>query len=179
MHFARRCLQRRPGIEVVIGRIPYAAWKIFAPFHYMSANLNKSARCFGLWANGRIAAFCGVLHRPHPKVHNLRGISRIVTLPDWQGIGLAFVLADILGAAYRALGFRFRNYPAHPAFVRAHRPEKWILCKKAGRFSAPNRANQGAGVESERNVGGRPCAVFEFIGQPMDRMIAERLLCLG
>lgn len=52
MRFQRRSVQRRPDIDVVVGRVPYSAWRLFAPFHYMSVSLNKSARCFGLWANG-------------------------------------------------------------------------------------------------------------------------------
>jgi len=42
-------------------------------------------------------------------------MSRLVTLPDYQGLGLAFALADRRGAAYKALGRQFHAYPAHPA----------------------------------------------------------------
>lgn len=164
---ARRGLQRsRPGIDVEIGRVGYEAWRLFAPFHYLSADLNKSARCYGLFANGTLAAFAGVLPRPHPKVKDIRGVSRLVTLPDWQGLGLAPILADSLGAAYRAAGYRLRTYPAHPALIRSFdKSEKWKMVKEPGVFSPPtgNQKLKRQGIENGiGSMGGRPCAVFEY-----------------
>lgn len=173
MRFQRRELRRRPDVEVVLGRVPYSAWRLFAPYHYMSAELNKAARCYGLWANGRLAAFGGVLPRPHPVAKNVFGVSRVVTLPDWQGLGLAFVLLDNLGAAYRAKGRRFRNYPAHPAFVQAsNRSKAWRLDRKPGNGGTP--VNKSSGHKSM--IGGRPCAAFEYVGPAMPREDAERLM---
>lgn len=170
--FTRRSLQRRPKIECVIGRLPYAAWSMFAPYHYMSAELHRGARCFGLWANGRLATFSGVVHFPHPTVRDIFRISRTVTLPDWQGIGLAFLLNDTLGSAVKALGRRLRSYPAHPAFVRAHeRSPNWRKTKEAGEFSAKSSLSGG--------MGGRPCAVFEYCGEAMPPRDAQRLLAVA
>lgn len=164
-HFAWRSVQRRPQVECTVGRLPYAAWNLFAPFHYMTASLNKSARCYGLWANGQLASFAGVLHRPHPSARNVKGVSRVVTLPDWQGLGLAFALIDALGASYKANGWRLRNYPAHPAFIRAHdRSSKWMLTKRPGMFST---RTGGAGSNVGQH-GGRHSAVFEYIGPDGD-----------
>ena len=170
--FAWRSLQRRPDIGVEIRRVPYETWSIFAPFHYMTAKLNRGAACFGLFADGRLATFSGVNHMPHPKVKNLKVVSRTVTLPDFQGIGLAFVLNETLGALYKAAGFRFRNYPAHPAFIRGHdRSPRWALCKRPGRFSS--RSDTGIG----RMCLQRPCAVFEYVGDPWwDTEEARRVL---
>ena len=74
----------------------------------------------GTEAQPTLAAFAATLPRPHPTRRNLWGISRVVTLPDWQGLGLAFVLMDALGGAYRSAGKALRMYPAHPPFVRAY-----------------------------------------------------------
>lgn len=169
MHFARRSLQRRPSLNVTISRIPHSTWNLFAPFHYMSAELSKGARCFGLWIDDRIAAFAGI------KGQAIAGVSRIVTLPDWQGLGLAFVLLEKLGSAYRAIGKRFRNYPAHPGFVRGHKPPFWSQIKRAGVFSSISGLTPG----SRTGWGGRPCAVFEYVGPAMSLHDAEILLGLG
>jgi hypothetical protein len=32
-----------------IARVPYEAWRIFAPFHYLTAELHRSAQCFVLF----------------------------------------------------------------------------------------------------------------------------------
>lgn len=172
--FAWRELQRRPSIDIEVARVPYEAWHLFAPFHYLTAELNKAARCFGLWCNGTLAAFTGVLHLPHPKRRDIKKISRTVTLPDYQGVGLSFVLNEALGAAYKALGFELRNYPAHPAFVRAHKPPTWRMVKRPGVFQAAQSARLGVvgRVSSQR-----PCAVFAYSGPAMEsREEAERLI---
>lgn len=170
--FTRRSLQRRPSVECTIGRVPYAAWSLFAPYHYLTGELHRAARCFGLWVNGRLAVFAGVMHFPHPTEKDIRRVSRIVTLPDYQGLGLAFVLLEQLGAAYKAAGFRFRNYPAHPSFVRGHdKSPLWALKKAPGRFFAKRKD-----ITITGSFGGRPCAVFEYVGPAMDKEQAARLL---
>lgn len=157
MTFSRRSVQRRPALPGTIARVPHAAWKLFAPYHYMSADLHRGARCFGLFVGDRMAAFAGVLHRPHPRVHDVMGVSRLVTLPDWQGLGLAFRLVDTLGAAYRVRGKRLHVYPAHPPLIRNFdRSAVWRLVKRPGTIS--RRSGGIAGF------GGRPSAVFAYFG---------------
>lgn len=163
--FTRRCLQRRPAIECVVGRLPYAAWTMFAPYHYMSAELNRAAQCFGLWVTGRLVAFAAVLHQPHAIAKNIKRISRVVTLPDWQGLGLSMVLIESLGAAYKALGFRLRNYPAHPAYMRTlDRSTQWVL------KCVPTKPRSSSSLSTSSKVSGqgeRFCAVFEYVGGAM------------
>ena len=193
--FNWRSVRRRPEVSVEVARVPYSAWRLFAPFHYMSADLHRAARCYGLWCNGELASFMGVLHRPHPRVKNLKAVSRVVTLPDYQGLGLSFALMERVASAYAAMGFRFRNYPAHPAFVRAHRKEQWRMVKRAGKFSRKlgntstlrarakvvkqeNEHGSPIGKMSKlRHGSGRPCAVLEYVGEPMsDRVEAAKLI---
>jgi ABC-type lipoprotein export system ATPase subunit len=185
MTFQWRAVQRRPQIAVEIARVDRSAWRLFAPFHYMSADLLSAAECFVLFVDDYPAVFCGVRHQPHQNARNIKSVSRVVTLPDFQGLGLAFVLLETLGGAYKARYCRFRNYPAHLAFVRAHdRSPNWLLQQKpatfgglTGRTSTLNKVLRG-----ERGVGGktrmtplhlgggrwaqgsRPCAVFEYVG---------------
>jgi ABC-type lipoprotein export system ATPase subunit len=176
--FSRRLLQRRPDLECVVGRVPYAAWSLFAPFHYLTAELNRAARCFGLWVNGSLAAFAGMLHRPHPKVDDIIGCSRLVTLPDYQGLGLAMVLIEKVGAAYRAIGKRAHTYPAHPALIRSFdRSPVWRLEKRPGTYGA--HQSESSTINRAAKMGSRPCAVFAYCGEAMPRVDAERLLAVG
>lgn len=176
MVFKWRSVQRRPAIDVEIVRVQHEAWRLFAPFHYMSAELHPGAQCFGAFVNGNLAAFAGIVHRPHPKASDIKAISRVVTLPDYQGLGIAFVLIDALGAAYKATGIRLRNYPAHPAFVRAHdRSPIWRLEKKPGNFSKLSSASSSLPSPD----GGRPCAVFEYAGPASQDYKAAAALIAG
>lgn len=167
--FTRRRLQRRPAIDICIGRVPYAAWNLFKPFHYMSAEMHRACRCFGLWANGQLVAFAGIMHFMHATVHDIRRVSRVVTLPDWQGLGLAMVLLEKLGEAFTAVGERLRMYPAHPSLIRTfERSPQWHQCVEAGMKS----------TSSKKGWGARPCAVFEFCGKAGDPRESQRLLAL-
>jgi hypothetical protein len=171
--------QRRPPISVEISPVPYGVWSLFAPYHYLTAELNKAARCWCLFVDGQPAAFAGILHRPtrHKFGQNIKGVSRLVTLPDWQGLGLAFVLADYLGGVYTGGGFRLRTYPAHPALIHAFdRSPIWRLAQKPSRQN-PNKGSTLAGHDESGarawRQGERPCAVFEYVGpvgdaQPLD-----------
>ena len=181
--FAWRSVQPRPSLTVDVRPVPYSTWAVFAPFHYLTADLNRTARCYCLFVNDQPAAFAGLLRRPHPKAKDIMGVSRLVTLPDWQGLGLAFVLVDALGAAYKVIGERVHTYPAHPALIRGFdKSPKWALKQKPGyenRNGAQLGPNSTVGRRSAGAVrtgdmsanwahGGRPCAVFAYAGPAWD-----------
>jgi len=162
--FTRRLLRRRPEIHIAIGRLPRAAWEVFAPFHYMTGDMHVSAKCFGLWANGRLASFCGLMYQPVSSGTGspIWNASRVVTLPDWQGLGLVFVLLDALAAEMAAKGCRLYFHPAHPTFIRStSRAPDWRLVKlpPVGGTKKSTSTNVGA-------MGGRPCATFAYCGPP-------------
>jgi hypothetical protein len=165
--------------------------------------LNHAARCYVLSIDGKPASFAGVLYRPRKvnSASNVYGISRQVTLPDYQGLGLAFVLSDTLGAAYLARGHRLHHYPAHPPYIRSFaRSENWVCVKRPGfnqggvgnlkttltsqkkRMASilmNNSDNPGRLGNNPANVwkqGSRQCAIFEYVGKKMSLEDANRLL---
>jgi ABC-type iron transport system FetAB ATPase subunit len=200
MTFQWRSVQRRPALNVEISRVDHAAWELFAPFHYLTADLHRAAACFVLFVNGYPASFAGVLHRPHPKSKDVKGVSRLVTLPDFQGLGLAMILADTLGAAYKGLGNRLHTYPAHPALIRAFdKSPRWGMIKRPGQFSpapaatssimkdSPDRRRpphlqkstlDSTDPDAERKwqMGGRPCATFVYAGDALPKGEATALI---
>lgn len=177
--FTWRSVQPRPRIDVSVAAVDYSAWQLFAPFHYLTRELNKAARCFVLFVGDQPAAFAGVLHRPHAKARNIKGVSRLVTLPDWQGLGLAFALVDVLGGAYRAVGQRLRTYPAHPALIKGFdRSQSWSLKQRPGYAGSKGVVHgPNAKLMQQWRAGSRPCAVFEYVGpSDDDKHEAARLL---
>jgi ABC-type lipoprotein export system ATPase subunit len=174
--FEWRHLQPRPELTCTIERAPYAEWARFAPFHYLTAELNRAAKLYVLSIDDTPAACCAVLHRPHARKRNLKGVSRLVTLPDWQGLGLAFALVDRVAGAYRALGFDVHTYPAHPALIRSFdRSRMWQLRHRPATFV------QAKGPKSMQHTsswkqGARPNAVFRYCGDELEHDVAVALV---
>lgn len=168
----RGCLQhgyKRPELKAEIRKVSKDYWKIFSKYHYLTAELNPAAQCYCLFIGDRPVSFCGILHLPNSRVKNLKRISRVVTLPDWQGLGLVYHLINTLGAAYKALGFRFRNYPAHPSFIRSNiRSPQWRLARKP-------KIIQCQGTRINPSKLSRNCAILEYVGAKMDPEIAREL----
>lgn len=182
MLFRRRHLQRRPSVEISVGRVPIAAWALFSPFHYLTAKLNRSAKCWGLWADGVLAAFVGVLPRGGSRTQDIErtptpyGISRAVTLPDWQGLGLIMILMERVAAAFKTYERPMRIYPAHPPFVRsADRSPNWQLEKKPGTFRTVSSTSDYYGGDSWR-PGERMSATFRYVGDALPERDAAAIL---
>jgi len=182
MRFAWRSLQPRPELPIAMGRLPYAAWKRFAPFHYLTGDLHRAARCFGLWCNGTLAAFTATLYRTHPIARDIQGLTRTVCLPDWQGLGLAPRLTDTVGAAYKTFGWRLHAYPAHPHFIRVRdRSPNWAIVRTPDKIKNTARASSTEWKPKADGSygglsGGRPCAVYRYVGPALAREDAARLL---
>jgi ABC-type lipoprotein export system ATPase subunit len=163
--FHWRSLQRRPEIEVEIRRCHWSIWKIFAPYHYMSAEINKAAKCYVMFVNKEPVAFNALLPRPISQGKNkgtaIWGMTRGVTLPDWQGIGLMYHFMNHIGAAMKKAGKRVAVYPAHPIWIESISKNKlWKMTRKPCQYKAQSKG-------SVKFNGDRPCAVFEFCG-PID-----------
>jgi ABC-type ATPase involved in cell division len=173
LHLARRDLRRRPELHVEVRRVGLEAWALFAPFHYLRADINQNAQCFVLFVGDTPTSFVSYVHRPHATAGAIKGMHRWVTLPDWQGLGLGPFLIDTVASAVRATGARVRTYAAHPAGNRIlDRSANWALAKKPGVYSpAKGKSSSTRGV-----FGGRPCAVWEYVGPVMERGQAECLL---
>lgn len=167
-NFQRRLLQRRPQLSCTVGRLPKAAWRMFAQHHYMSGHLHRGASCFGLWVDESLAGFLAVIPCPisngREKGKAVWRIHRVVILPDYQGVGLSHVLTDTVASELAALGRRFRHYPAHPVYVRQMgRNKNWRLVKKPGTRTTSTR-HSGTSTMGAKGMGGSPCAVFEYVG---------------
>lgn len=118
--FTWRSVQPRPRLELKVERCGHEAWRMFAPHHYLSASLSRSARCFVGLIDGQPAAFGALLHFPHPRADDIQSLSRLVVLPDYQGLGIgAKEFTEALGKICAANGFRMSTHPSHPALIKS------------------------------------------------------------
>jgi hypothetical protein len=128
----RRSLQnpnppwRRPPIKLEIHRSDVAAWELFKRHHYLSGTLPRGARCYLTTWEGVPVNFCATVPLVARKNH--RRFARIVTLPDFQGIGIGMRAVAAIAELHRAEGHRVSVTSSHPALVRhCQRSPLWRL----------------------------------------------------
>ncbi|NQT15538.1 MAG: GNAT family N-acetyltransferase [Planctomycetes bacterium] len=156
--FTRRCLQR-PPIELEIFRCRRCAWQMFARHHYLSGSLSKGARCFlSLW-EGVPVAFCATVTLIGRK--NRWRVSRIVTLPDYQGIGIGTCILEAVAQLHREEGHRINCTASHPAMI-AHwrKSPRWKVIGVSKRGSAGVKGL----VRGYRDSAGRTVVSAEYVG---------------
>lgn len=161
--FAWRSLQRRPQLDLTIVRCDHAAWRWFAPYHYLSADLHRAARCFVGMIRGEPAAFAGVLHMPHPRVRDLMSLSRIVVRPDYQGLGLgAYSFVEAIAKICKTNGFRMTTHPSHPALVKTWaKSPLWKMTRPPGFSGAQGKKSSLPQLVKTRT---RRVAHFVYVG---------------
>lgn len=83
-------------------------------------------------------------HYPHPKVRNLKMCSRLVILPDYQGIGLGIKFLTIIAERYKKQGFVFHIVTsAKNMIIGLNKNPKW-------RFTSYSIHKQDSGLLSYR-----------------------------
>ena len=113
--FSRRCLPR-PPIELEIFRCRRSAWPMFARHHYLTGSLSTAARCFLAVWDDRPVAFCAMVSLIGRK--NRWRVSRIVTLPDYQGVGVGMAVMEAVAELHVRDGCRVNVTASHPALWR-------------------------------------------------------------
>lgn len=105
----------RPEIKLEIFRCRYEAWKLFKQHHYLSQDLNKASKCFGaIWEN-KLIGFIAILPLPHAHMQNCFRVTRLVVLPDYQGLGIGFAFNSYIASLYKKIGCRFFIKTSNPA----------------------------------------------------------------
>jgi ABC-type lipoprotein export system ATPase subunit/predicted acetyltransferase len=126
-HECRR--HSRPTINLSIFRCRYETWNIFKQHHYMSQDLNKASKCFVFLLNNKPLGFIAILPFPHGNIQNGYRISRIVILPDYQGLSIGFAMIDYFGSLYKADNKTLYIKTSNPALfaVMDKNQDKWKL----------------------------------------------------
>lgn len=156
-----------PALEVplIVERTKQQAWQTFAKHHYLTGGLAASATCYqALWpgfddeGSARPVAFCAVA--PTLGWKGTKHIARLVTLPDFQGLGIGGRLLDRVAELELEKGSRVTITASHPA-VTAHcgASSRWRLAsiKKTG------STRQNYRGRTIRCSTGRAVASFKFV----------------
>ena len=139
--------------------MPARSLRCFARHHYLSANLSNAARCFvAIWQDDPVS-FCATLPVIGKKKH--WRISRIVTLPDYQGVGIGMCVVEAVADLHRAEGCRLNVTASHPSLI-AH-------CRRSTKWRAVNLMKTGSKhshrfVPGYRGSAGRAVVSFKYLG---------------
>ncbi len=150
---------RRPPVELQLFRCHRRAWEMFARHHYLNGALAPTARCFLATWRGTAVAFCATLPLIGRRGH--WRISRVVTLPDFQGIGIGMRVTEAVAQLHRDDGLRINITASHPAVLghcRASPRWRMVRVLKTGSRSARRF------IHNYRGSSGRAVASFEFLG---------------
>lgn len=110
---------------------------MFSKYHYLNKELNKSARCYCLTVNNRLAGFLAVIMFPHPK-QPYRKVHRLVILPDFQGIGLGMLFLNYIASITKDYPFAITT--SQPALIYSLKNSPNWICKMQTRGSKVSKS---------------------------------------
>jgi len=124
--FLPRGRLRRPDIELELLPCSTEAWSIFRDHHYLSGNLNKSAKHWVCLWGSNVVGFTSVLAMPSGTLKNAFRGHRTVVLPDYQGLGIGVRISDAIGQIHIEEGKRYFSKTTHPRMGEyRNRSSKW------------------------------------------------------
>lgn len=156
--------QGRPQIELQVSRVEYDTWNFFKKHHYLTEECAKSCKFFLFSWNGKPIGINAVIPQPSGYFKNGVRESRIVVLPDYQGLGLGTTISNFTAAIYKDSDYRYFTKTVHPAIggYRNNNSDIWRGTSKNGK--SPKSQNAMGGM-SGWNVLVRTSYCHEYIGE--------------
>jgi len=128
---------------------------MFRNYHYLNTSLGAGIRCYTALYQNRPVAFIAVAHT-HMSDNYFR-VSRLVVLPDYQGIGIGKELLNFIGDLYTSqLKCPFYLVTSNPQLIRGN-----LGCWKITRVghSKPGRSDTRINSELRKSRSGNRVTV--------------------
>ena len=159
----------RPPIHLTVRRVEPSVWSIFKNYHYLSAELNKSCKCLLFEWDGVPIGFVGILNTPRKGIPYGCAISRMVLLPDYQGLGLSTTIFNFCGGIIKGLSDEEHDYKlyiktAHSKFGKALDRNPNVV---GTAYDKKGRNERDADRARYRNRLTRVSFCKEYIGKPI------------
>jgi len=128
---------------------------MFKKYHYLNTNIHKGSKVYVATIWGKIVGFIGVIHFPHPIRTNIKRVTRLVVLPDYQGIGIGTLLLNEVAKIYKD-NYSFMIVTSHPAINRSlSKNNNWKLMRQGrqgGKSSNSGMPELNKTLSKERNT---------------------------
>lgn len=154
-HDYRLC--KRPKIELSIFRCRYETWDIFKQHHYLSEDLNKASINYVIMMNEKPIGFVAILPFPGVGDEKTRRCSRIVILPDYQGLGIGKDVLNYISSLYAKEKSIMYIRTMSPALgIALEKDKNWIAT--SSNLKIPQKDTNG------RKLIERPSYSYKYIG---------------
>ena len=122
--------------------------------------MSIAAHCVRLYAeSGEIVGFLAILHQPHGASKKIKRVSRLVILPDYQGVGLGRKFVNALGDLYLAEGYRFHIVTSAKNMIAALKKHpSWALRA----YEASQCSSSKSEIDCKRKTIRSNCKVARF-----------------
>ena len=163
---------QRPYIQLTVRRVEPSVWKSlgFSKCHYLTAELNKSCKCLLFEWDGVPVGFVGIINTPRIRMKYAMAISRLVILPDYQGLGLSTLIFNFVGGIVKSLSDEEHDYKLY--IKTAHRKFGEALSRnpnvRGTVFDGKGRDKKSADNQRYRNRLTRVSYCKEYIGDKID-----------
>lgn len=154
----RRRLRREP-IKFDVIRCKNSAWELFKKHHYLSGSLSPMSISYMAILDDKPVGFAAVL--PLIGQKNRKRFTRLVVLPDYQGLGIGMKMTEAVANIYRSAGTRINLTASHPCVV-GH-------CKHSPLWRAVGVKQTGSKridnfCKGYKSSMGRAVVSFEYVG---------------
>lgn len=115
-----RELWQRPEVIIEVRECKKDIWTMFKDHHYLNSTLNPASKCYvGIW-NNEVVAFSANLCLPgripplyEGDTRNSFRESRLVVLPEYQGLGIGTKMSKAIAEIFLEKGYRYFSKVAH------------------------------------------------------------------
>lgn len=158
--------RQRPQIELQVFRCRYETWNIFKQHHYLSEDLNKASKSFVFLMNDKPIAFIAVLPLPNGNLKNAFRITRVVVLPDFQGLGIGVKILNLISSMYYKDNKTMYIKTSNPALFMSMKRnlENWELVKSYNNLEQIKKQNLKQDQQRKVSV----AKSYKYIGKQFD-----------
>jgi GNAT superfamily N-acetyltransferase len=104
-------------------------WQTFRQYHYLNSKIASACRCYVAVYQDKPVAFIAIMHIK--MLVNYYRVSRLVVLPDYQGIGIGKKLLNFIAELYTSqVNLPFYLVTSNPQLVRGNLGN-WVV-KRVG-----------------------------------------------
>jgi len=157
--------QGRPKINLQISRVEYDTWNIFKKHHYLTEMNNKAYAHYLFTWNDKPVGINIISPLPSAYIKKAFRESRIVVLPDYQGLGIGIQISKFTASIYKNDGRRYYTKTVHPALgeKRNKNTDEWRGTNDNGKIR--KKRKKEFNYESHWKHNSRVSYCHEYIGK--------------